>query len=235
MSVLFCFRYIIYTADHGFHLGEFRCAPYLLRQPVRSEGAVALQRLHSRDVTTTFLPVHPCVLLVTWHVDHMACADCFQLQNAIFQGATVRHWYVSRGLPSVHFILHARLHTTTLATSLHACLHSTAAAAASVLNRQSVYRYSCRCTDITVPMMIRGPGIRAAVTLDHMTQHIDLAPTIADLVRTAPPAAAVVDGRSMAPLFFAPSDAAARQIPWRQDVLFEYWGACVSTCWPWLD
>ena len=77
-------------------------------------------------------------------------------------------------------------------------------------------------------MMIRGPGIRAAITLDHMTQHIDLAPTIADLVRTAPPAAAVVDGRSMAPLFFAPSDAAARQVPWREDVLFEYWGACVS-------
>jgi arylsulfatase A-like enzyme len=59
-------------------------------------------------------------------------------------------------------------------------------------------------TDITVPFFIRGPGIRPGhVITDKIGLNIDVAPTIAALVGTAPPAAALVDGRSLTPLLFA--------------------------------
>ena len=51
-------------------------------------------------------------------------------------------------------------------------------------------------SDLNVPMMVRGPGIRAgAVLTDHIGLNIDIAPTIAALVGTTPPPDAVVDGR----------------------------------------
>ena len=78
-------------------------------------------------------------------------------------------------------------------------------------------------SDINVPMMVRGPGIRAGAVLDQIGLNIDIAPTIAALVGTSPPAEAVVDGRSLAPLLFAPSDTAAAAVPWRDDFLFEFW------------
>ena len=80
-------------------------------------------------------------------------------------------------------------------------------------------------TDLNVPMMVRGPGIRAGAVIDQIGLNIDVGPTIAELVGTAPPPEAKVDGRSLAPLLLARSDAelAAAAVGWRDDFLFEFW------------
>ncbi len=49
-----------------------------------------------------------------------------------------------------------------------------------------------------VPLMIRGPGVRAGLVLEHLVGPADLAPTFADWAGTSPPPAS--DGRSLAPL-----------------------------------
>ena len=71
-----------------------------------------------------------------------------------------------------------------------------------------------------VPTFIRGPGIAPGSTISEITLHIDLAPTIASLVGTAPPKEADVDGRSFAPLLFGET---GEVVPWRTDMLFEFW------------
>ena len=82
-------------------------------------------------------------------------------------------------------------------------------------------------TDLRVPFMIRGPGIRTGVTVDAIGLNIDVAPTIAALLGTAPPQAAKVDGRSLVPILFA-RDAAP--VPaWRKDFLFEFWSGSANT------
>ncbi len=53
---------------------------------------------------------------------------------------------------------------------------------------------------IRVPLVVRGPGVRAGVTLEHMVNLADLAPTILEWM-AAP--AMDVDGRSFAPLLGA--------------------------------
>jgi arylsulfatase A-like enzyme len=92
-------------------------------------------------------------------------------------------------------------------------------------------------TDITVPFFIRGPGIQPGrVITDKIGLNIDVAPTIAALVYTAPPAEALIDGRSLTPLIFtedaqeqaqhpaAQNNAAASTADeWRTDFLFEFW------------
>jgi arylsulfatase A-like enzyme len=50
---------------------------------------------------------------------------------------------------------------------------------------------------INVPLIVRGPGVKAGVTLHQLVDHADLAPTILDWTG-APPMTA--DGRSLAPL-----------------------------------
>ena len=81
-------------------------------------------------------------------------------------------------------------------------------------------------TDLNVPMMVRGPGIRAGAVLDQISLNIDVGPTIAELVGTSPPLEAKVDGRSLAPLLLARSDAelATAAADWREDFVFEFWG-----------
>ena len=53
-------------------------------------------------------------------------------------------------------------------------------------------------TDITVPLVVAGPGVRAGQVVTGMVQNIDLRPTFAEL--TGAPAAADIDGRSIVPL-----------------------------------
>ncbi|MBA4064906.1 MAG: hypothetical protein C0501_14565 [Isosphaera sp.] len=68
---------------------------------------------------------------------------------------------------------------------------------------------------IRVPLVVRGPGVRAGVTVDHLVTNIDFAPTVAELA--AAPAGRETDGRSLAPLF-------AGDVPpnqWRSDFLVE--------------
>jgi N-acetylglucosamine-6-sulfatase len=77
-------------------------------------------------------------------------------------------------------------------------------------------------TDLRVPFMIRGPGIRAGITVEAIGLNIDVAPTIAALLGTVPPQAAKVDGRSLVPILFA-EDGATASPGWRKDFLFEFW------------
>jgi N-acetylglucosamine-6-sulfatase len=51
---------------------------------------------------------------------------------------------------------------------------------------------------ITVPLLVRGPGITAGRRIDQLTSNIDLAPTIADLAGATIPR--FVSGRSLVPL-----------------------------------
>jgi N-acetylglucosamine-6-sulfatase len=53
-------------------------------------------------------------------------------------------------------------------------------------------------TDIHVPLIVTGPGVPAARTVDEIVQNIDLCPTFTELGFAA--ASASVDGRSLAPL-----------------------------------
>ena len=58
------------------------------------------------------------------------------------------------------------------------------------------------------PFFIRGPGIRPGhVITDKIGLNIDVAPTIAGLIGTKPPAEALIDGRSLEPLLFADVEA----------------------------
>ncbi|MCS7040682.1 MAG: sulfatase, partial [Anaerolineae bacterium] len=70
---------------------------------------------------------------------------------------------------------------------------------------------------IRVPLYVRGPGVPAGATRDHMVANIDLAPTFAALAGVIPPT--FVDGRSLVPLLgFSPPSSAA----WRQALLIAH-------------
>src|SRR6185436_5665375 len=70
---------------------------------------------------------------------------------------------------------------------------------------------------IRVPLLVRGPGVPAGVTIPHDVANIDLAPTLAELGQAQTPA--FVDGRSLVPLLTATPPALST---WRQDVLLEH-------------
>ena len=53
-------------------------------------------------------------------------------------------------------------------------------------------------TDIRVPLVVVGPGIRPGTRIDALTENIDLAPTFEELAGHTPPPS--VDGRSLVPL-----------------------------------
>jgi N-acetylglucosamine-6-sulfatase len=65
-----------------------------------------------------------------------------------------------------------------------------------------------------VPMIVRGPGVGAGRTDNHLVANIDLAPTFAAWAGADAPA--FVDGRDMAPLLESPTT------PWRTRLLFEH-------------
>jgi arylsulfatase A-like enzyme len=70
---------------------------------------------------------------------------------------------------------------------------------------------------IRVPLVVRGPGVPAGVTIPHDVANIDIAPTLAELGQAQAPA--FVDGRSLAPLLTATPPAPSS---WRQDLLLEH-------------
>lgn len=63
--------------------------------------------------------------------------------------------------------------------------------------------------DVRVPLVVRGPGVPAGRTVDHIAGNTDIAPTIADLAGVRPPA--FVDGRSLAPLLRGTAPAPGRR------------------------
>lgn len=72
---------------------------------------------------------------------------------------------------------------------------------------------------IRVPMLARGPGIKAGTTITQMVQNIDIAPTLLEAATTPlPPKAPTLDGRSFYPLLMGKEPPR----PWRQHILYEY-------------
>ena len=71
-------------------------------------------------------------------------------------------------------------------------------------------------TDIHVPLLVRGPGIRPASRVGRLTGNVDLAPTFESMAGLRPPSFS--DGRSLLPL--AQGRAPAR--PWRSAYLIEH-------------
>jgi arylsulfatase A-like enzyme len=70
--------------------------------------------------------------------------------------------------------------------------------------------------DIRVPYIVRGPGVPAGRTLDHMVLNNDIAPTFAQLGGVSAPS--FVDGRSLVPLL---GSAAPPLSDWRDQFLVE--------------
>jgi N-acetylglucosamine-6-sulfatase len=77
--------------------------------------------------------------------------------------------------------------------------------------------------DVRVPLIVRGPGVPAGETREHLALNNDIAPTLADIAGTqAPP---FVDGRSLMPLL---SEEPPPEERWRQAFLVE---AAAETPW----
>ena len=146
--------------------------------------------------------------------DHAAVADDF------FQ----RRWSVLRSVDDM---------VTRLLDLLEAPAHAAAAANTFVIySADNGYHlgefgmiYDKRMlyeSDVRVPLLVRGPGIGANRTIHLPATHIDLAPTILEMLVPAdgakPPA---MDGRSWLPL--ARGDAAAAA-GWRTEFMVEYSG-----------
>src|SRR5262249_2649510 len=71
--------------------------------------------------------------------------------------------------------------------------------------------------DIRVPLIVRGPGIPARRTVEHLAVEVDLAPTFAQLGGAVVPD--FVDGRSLVPLLRGPVPSLEA---WRQCLLLEH-------------
>lgn len=72
---------------------------------------------------------------------------------------------------------------------------------------------------IRMPFYVRGPGVPAGRTIDHLAGLVDLAPTFLGLAGAPIPGS--VDGQSLAPLLTATPPAATA---WRQEILIEHPG-----------
>jgi arylsulfatase A-like enzyme len=76
-------------------------------------------------------------------------------------------------------------------------------------------------TDIRVPLIIAGPGIRPGMRIDALADNVDLAPTFEQLAgHTVSPS---IDGRSLVPLLEG-----RRPTGWRRAVLVEHRGPDVD-------
>jgi arylsulfatase A-like enzyme len=76
-------------------------------------------------------------------------------------------------------------------------------------------------TDIRVPLVITGPGIRPGMRIDALAENVDLAPTFEALAGRAPRPA--IEGRSLVPLLQG-----RRPADWRRAVLVEHAGPDVD-------
>ena len=70
--------------------------------------------------------------------------------------------------------------------------------------------------DLRVPLLVRGPGIPARLTVNHLASLADLAPTVAAWAGITP--TGPVDGRSLVPVLKT-----TQPNVWRQSVLIEHW------------
>lgn len=84
-------------------------------------------------------------------------------------------------------------------------------------HRRGATKNSMYEEDIGVPFFVRGPGVPAGRTVEHLAANIDLAPTFADLAGV--PAPDFVDGRSLVPLWQPDPPA---ESAWRRALLLEH-------------
>jgi len=69
--------------------------------------------------------------------------------------------------------------------------------------------------DIKIPLVVRGPGIRAGEIVTELTANVDIAPTLAEIAGITPPT--FVDGRSLFPFLTGSTPPA-----WRKALLLEH-------------
>ncbi len=74
---------------------------------------------------------------------------------------------------------------------------------------------------IRVPLFVRGPGVRAGLTLPQVVGLVDLPPTLLDLAGAPAELIAISDGRSLVPLLHA---GPGSTVPWRELMLIEHFG-----------
>ncbi len=84
-------------------------------------------------------------------------------------------------------------------------------------HRQVIGKTAPYDEETRVTMIVRGPGVPAGKTLDHLTGNVDLAPTWAELAGVETPD--FVDGRSLAPLLHGSPPPTSQ---WRQSFLLEH-------------
>lgn len=72
-------------------------------------------------------------------------------------------------------------------------------------------------TDVNVPLVVAGPGVRPDTVIDDPVQNIDLAPTFETLAGATPPP--TIDGHSLLPLLYGHPDTG-----WRTNSLVEHHG-----------
>jgi len=72
-------------------------------------------------------------------------------------------------------------------------------------------------TDIRVPLIVTGPGVPAARTIERMTENVDLCPSFEELAGAPVPAS--VDGHGLAALLHG-----AKVARWRKEILVEHHG-----------
>lgn len=74
---------------------------------------------------------------------------------------------------------------------------------------------------IRVPLFVRGPGVRAGLSLPHVVGLLDLPPTLLDLAGAPAELIAKSDGRSLVPLLHPSPDST---VSWRESMLIEHFG-----------
>ncbi len=82
-------------------------------------------------------------------------------------------------------------------------------------------KYAPYDESIRVPLIVRGPGVAAGLTLDPMVGLVDLAPTFLDLAGAEASAVALGDGRSLVPLLHLKK---GERAAWRESMLIEHFG-----------
>jgi N-acetylglucosamine-6-sulfatase len=75
--------------------------------------------------------------------------------------------------------------------------------------------------DLSVPLVVRGPGVPAGQVVSSITANVDLAPTFAELAGVTPPG--FVDGRSLVPFLTGTTPAV-----WRRALLLEHGGPSLT-------
>jgi len=78
--------------------------------------------------------------------------------------------------------------------------------------------------DVRIPMVMRGPGIKAGTKLDKAVLNVDVAPTIVDIMTGSVPDD--MDGRSFKPLLLGTGD----EDTWRTDFMVSYFGQGREPC-----